>query len=1287
MAYEQALINIFPDFSQFNSRLRADLTAAMARVGPAKIKARVEASQVSRAISEATRRADTMVTLTARINDVEFKRHLAELEHGPNSRITLQARLDSAKARLEKAELGKDQTVIFRAKAEVKAAKATLREAARSAGERTRQESLGEEHAHEIDRREAQPRLVTLQQRVRDTGSDVATRRSRIDVNDRGALLEIEAIENRLHRLAREVAHPRISLDGVARAEAEIIMLQHRLHSLGRAGPSGDNDSGMLGGATQSRGARALTLAIISLGATAAPILASLVVGIAALSTSLAAAGGVLGVFAIAAVGQFRSIQKAMEWTTQTKKWQPMVPPDYVQAITAFQQLRATWKAFEAATRAPVLAVFTQVLDYVNSLLPRFIPLVYAAADGIKASLDVIKGFTSSSEFSQFMAFFRDEGPNAMVSLTKSIMNVVGAIGNLFIAFTPVSRDLLSGIEAVTRKFRDWTASLAGSQKFQQFVEYVKEAGPKLWATIVDIVQGLWHIGVALAPLGGAIIAIIDGFAKFVSAVPTKVLTGLAVAIVYVTVAYKAMQVAAMATKALAQVTTPIVNGWKAVSTSVAATVTQMRAAGSVGAASMVALRAAASGAAIAVRGLVVAIKAIASATIVMLVITAITTALVWAWEKLTAAKKKDTDATKANAQAGIELINVYRDQGKALGDLALAERVRSDPDFGNRIAQYLALGGSIDIYKEALNGSKWAQDQIEKSFNTAIVQTQDHKKAVEDLTDSFIKGKISKEEYNKGMLALTGKTESNAGYIKDAKAATEADDKHVKSLQDNRDAQIKAFQTGQKTAEVLRLIGVNSGNASKDINDLAQAFSRYQAAQQGSPHQQIAFDLVGKYRSLIDAQNSARDSKEALTIAIEQESQANVQAGLRVRDAERTLTDAHDKVRLAQEKLTQARVDAIKKLRDQKDAEEGASISQERARLALMKTNMDPSATWLDRREAVLAYKNAQDDVNDTTAEGEKLRRQGIDGQPEVISANKEVRDSIANEATAERDLQQAHIDQTRAARDGAHATRNAREAVEKATIAQQDATIAFNNASAAADHEGVSIDLLTGKGRELAKTWTMKIELDKGNVDKELHDTLVMMKATGWLKLHPEWSIKQAWDAAEKEVTSAEKTATATVWANYRGPSPNTYNVNVPGPTPAAGGPIFGPGSGTSDSIPALGPIAGARYWLSNNEHIWTAAEVRAAGGHAAVARLRKAALASTKLRTAVNFAEKRRLDANRQTMFSSGGAVLAGSQGSNASSNNITVNQTINNPLPERASVSGPKSLRRAANQLGR
>ncbi len=61
--------------------------------------------------------------------------------------------------------------------------------------------------------------------------------------------------------------------------------------------------------------------------------------------------------------------------------------------------------------------------------------------------------------------------------------------------------------------------------------------------------------------------------------------------------------------------------------------------------------------------------------------------------------------------------------------------------------------------------------------------------------------------------------------------------------------------------------------------------------------------------------------------------------------------------------------------------------------------------------------------------------------------------------------------------------------------------------------------------------------------------------------------------------------------------------YSTSTGRKLKAYGGPIFGAGTETSDSIPAM---------LSNNEHVWSAAEVRGAGGHSRVERMRAMARA---------------------------------------------------------------------------
>lgn len=59
------------------------------------------------------------------------------------------------------------------------------------------------------------------------------------------------------------------------------------------------------------------------------------------------------------------------------------------------------------------------------------------------------------------------------------------------------------------------------------------------------------------------------------------------------------------------------------------------------------------------------------------------------------------------------------------------------------------------------------------------------------------------------------------------------------------------------------------------------------------------------------------------------------------------------------------------------------------------------------------------------------------------------------------------------------------------------------------------------------------------------------------------------------------------------------------IGGLTRATGGAIYGPGTGTSDSIPAM---------LSNGEHVWTAAEVQKLGGQGAMYALRAAVRAGS-------------------------------------------------------------------------
>lgn len=81
----------------------------------------------------------------------------------------------------------------------------------------------------------------------------------------------------------------------------------------------------------------------------------------------------------------------------------------------------------------------------------------------------------------------------------------------------------------------------------------------------------------------------------------------------------------------------------------------------------------------------------------------------------------------------------------------------------------------------------------------------------------------------------------------------------------------------------------------------------------------------------------------------------------------------------------------------------------------------------------------------------------------------------------------------------------------------------------------------------------------------------------------------------AAERALTELARTRTVV----YRTVAQQTSHIKQGGKGLSTGGAIHGPGTSTSDTA--------GLYALSNGEHVWTAAEVRRAGGHAAMERMR--------------------------------------------------------------------------------
>lgn len=211
------------------------------------------------------------------------------------------------------------------------------------------------------------------------------------------------------------------------------------------------------------------------------------------------------------------------------------------------------------------------------------------------------------------------------------------------------------------------------------------------------------------------------------------------------------------------------------------------------------------------------------------------------------------------------------------------------------------------------------------------------------------------------------------------------------------------------------------------------------------------------------------RDAQEAITAAVKDRAKAVEQADRDVAAAEKDVARAHDNVRDALASLNVEREKAIRDLEDYNNAAKDAALSVEAAEIDLidaqqnqLKVNADAKSTDLDRRKAALQVAEAEQRLSeaklDNSRSQEQLNtanKQGVDGAPGVVAAQKNIADAndqVTQAQQALTDTKQEGADRIAAADDAvAKAERNLREIYEDLALSTDKVSAAQTNLAAA--------------------------------------------------------------------------------------------------------------------------------------------------------------------------------------------------------------------------------------------
>ncbi|MGG3662515.1 phage tail protein [Bacillus gobiensis] len=174
---------------------------------------------------------------------------------------------------------------------------------------------------------------------------------------------------------------------------------------------------------------------------------------------------------------------------------------EQVRAYQSMEKLRSVWKGITEPLEAKTVDIFAKSLDALSTILNYLKPTFTSATNAVDNLVDSLNQTLNTDDIRNFFDWMGKSVGPAMESLGKAGMNVLRGFMNLMVAFGPLSTNMQNGLLGMTERFAEWTSGIGKSKGFQNFINYVTTNGPKLLSIVGDISMGLIGMFTAFAPL------------------------------------------------------------------------------------------------------------------------------------------------------------------------------------------------------------------------------------------------------------------------------------------------------------------------------------------------------------------------------------------------------------------------------------------------------------------------------------------------------------------------------------------------------------------------------------------------------------------------------------------------------------------------------------------------------------------------------------------------------------------------------------------------------------------
>lgn len=259
-----------------------------------------------------------------------------------------------------------------------------------------------------------------------------------------------------------------------------------------------------------AQGILALTPAVTRLGAGAVPVLSGMatqmMLTVAAAGTAALAFNGVGD--ALTALNDYQLAPTEANLAKLNETMAKIGPSG--QALVEY--LDSLGPALATISNSAREGMFPGVIDGIEQfmeLAPRFNVIVREIGEGLGQLTSEAGAGLSSERFDGFFDYLETRAKPILVEMGRTLGNFTDGLLNMLVAFDPLTAGFSSGLLEMSRSFVAWSEGLAGSNGFQEFVEYVQSAGPDTLDFLGSLVMMLVELAEAAAPIGAAMLPVL----------------------------------------------------------------------------------------------------------------------------------------------------------------------------------------------------------------------------------------------------------------------------------------------------------------------------------------------------------------------------------------------------------------------------------------------------------------------------------------------------------------------------------------------------------------------------------------------------------------------------------------------------------------------------------------------------------------------------------------------------------------------------------------------------------